>query len=525
MGAGTTFLAWVTMLASGQTAPSQPTYLNERDIEIPIMLPDDPAARASIDQLFLYVSTDGGRTWRQEAAASPGQTGFRFFAPGDGSYGFKLQIVDKRKQAYPPDVGAGPADLMVVVDQRKPLIKLQPAERQGDQVSVAWQIHDEQLDLNTLKLEYRAAENASWHPVSMNQLVASGQARWPIGTPGAIAVRIQVQDLAGNTGMAQIDVPGDASTGVALTSGLSAPPPPPLAAPPGPPSSIGKPPAAPPSPGENPFPTWKPSNGSPGYPPAAPPATETGPRIIARTDAPAAVPAPTGADPGALTPPGSTPPRPRGPSPALQYTNGTRVDLNYEISRVGPSGIGSVELWATNDDGKTWKKLAEDTDLQPPMTVDLPGEDVYGFTLIIRSRAGLGRANPQPGEAPQMRLEVDTAAPSAVLYAVEADPRPEKRNTLHLLWNATDRNLANNPISLKWSERPDGEWQTIAAEIPNTGRYAWQMPANLPFKVYLRIEVSDLAGNVNQAQTPEPVLVDLTEPEGGITGLAPSGRK
>jgi hypothetical protein len=45
----------------------------------------------------------------------------------------------------------------------------------------------------------------------------------------------------------------------------------------------------------------------------------------------------------------------------------------------------------------------------------------------------------------------------------------------------------------------------------------------LPDKVYLRIMVRDAAGNTGVDDLPQPVLVDLHEPEGQITGII-SGR-
>jgi hypothetical protein len=65
----------------------------------------------------------------------------------------------------------------------------------------------------------------------------------------------------------------------------------------------------------------------------------------------------------------------------------------------------------TRDDGRTWFKAAEDPDLQPPVQVEFPGEGVYGLTLVVRSRAGLGRQPPQPGEPPELRVEVDLTPP------------------------------------------------------------------------------------------------------------------
>ena len=131
----------------------------------------------------------------------------------------------------------------------------------------------------------------------------------------------------------------------------------------------------------------------------------------------------------------------------------------------------------------------------------------------MKSGAGLGKPPPQNGiDVPQVRIEVDTTAPKADLF--EPRPHPTRRDSLVLTWNATDNKLGPTPITLQWAERPDGDWQTIGGgELQNTGEYVWQVPANVPPHVYLRLLVRDLAGNESVAQTAQPVLVDLNEPE------------
>jgi hypothetical protein len=53
--------------------------------------------------------------------------------------------------------------------------------------------------------------------------------------------------------------------------------------------------------------------------------------------------------------------------------------------------------------------------------------------------------------------------------------------------------------------------------LPNTGRYTWQVPANTPPKVYLKLTVRDTAGNAAVAKTDDAILIDLTVPEvGGV---------
>lgn len=517
MGMSTTIVALLALAAAGQAAPDKAYCINTRDPKIPIILPADPARRAEIDQLFLYVSSDEGRTWQQIAVASPTQEAFPFFAQADGSYWFNVSIMDKRKRMDPPDVSAVPPALKIVVDTRKPIVRIHSLERQADTATVAWEVQDENLDLSSFRLEYRTSESPTWYMVPISPVSASGQKRWPVSAPGPLYLRLQVQDHAGNMGMAQAELPGEGGA-VTTTSGFS----------PSAPASPVRPPMAA-NTGTFPSHNWERARTNPARPdseairptissyvntPAPPPAPaeHAGPRVVAASEN-ASTTAPAAAA-------GSAAPRSRGP---VQFINSQHVDLNYEVSKVGPSGVGAVELWSTEDNGRSWRRFAEDADLRPPFAADLPAEGVYGFTLIVRSKAGLGKQAPMPGDAPELRLEVDTTPPVAQLYAPEADPR--HREMLVLLWNAGDRNLSTNPITLQWSERPGGTWETIAADLPNSGRYTWQMPANLPYRVYLRLEVRDLAGNVSLAETPEPVLVDLSEPEGKLTGVVAPARK
>jgi hypothetical protein len=206
------------------------------------------------------------------------------------------------------------------------------------------------------------------------------------------------------------------------------------------------------------------------------------------------------------------------PAPGqLQFTNNPHVDMDYELLKVGSSGVEMVELWITRDDGRTWRRFAEDPDKSPPFTIDLPGEGVYGFHLIVRGRSGLGKPAPRSGDAPELRLEVDMTPPVGQLFAPEADPRRE--DVLVLLWHAADRNLTVHPITLLWSESAEGPWRTIAAGLPNTGRHSWTPPSDLPYQVYLRMETGDKAGNIGVTVTGQPVLVDLLEPAARLHGI------
>jgi hypothetical protein len=219
--------------------------------------------------------------------------------------------------------------------------------------------------------------------------------------------------------------------------------------------------------------------------------------------------------------------------PPAKHVNIKEVDLEYELTRTGPSGIGSVDLWWTLDDGQTWEKapnpevkdLVKDglqTRYQRTVAL-LEGDRVYGFSLVVKSRAGLGKAPPKAGDVPEVRIELDTTPPLAQLFSPRQDPT--KKDNLILSWKASDKNLTDKPITLEWAERPDGTWQTIAADIVDSGQYSWRPAPGMPVQVYLRLRVRDQAGNESVAVTPEPQLIDLTEPEGHLVNVTAPARR
>jgi hypothetical protein len=242
-------------------------------------------------------------------------------------------------------------------------------------------------------------------------------------------------------------------------------------------------------------------------------------------------PAPPAAAPQPAYAPAAGPAAPHTPAPAppLQIIKDHQITLQYTVANCGPSGLGSVELWVTRDEGLTWAQSpgvappvnanptldakGNPAPLQLSLPVTLPEEGAYGFYIVVKSKAGLGMRPPQPGTPPRLRVEVDTTPPVIDLYRPE--PKQGVRNAVVLSWEVRDRNLAPKPITLEWCDRPNGDWKVIAQDLPSSpGQYVWQLPADtaLPPQVYLRATATDLAGNRAAAVTPEPVLIDVSEP-------------
>lgn len=510
MFAGTMLM--LGLLCSSSTLAPNVFPINQRNIMIPLHL--DPSRRADMKELILYSSSDQGQTWQQVAVATPDKDSFIFYAPTDGLYWFSVCVVDQRGNREPPDVSRVPPMQKILVDTLKPVLRIVSAQRQGDEAVVTWEIQEEHPDLATLKLEYHPmdAPATQWYTAMVTPTL-TGQTRFHLSSAAGASVRMYVQDVAQNATVTNAEVPPGPMTAQNMATTFAAGGPPSTTAgafPPGP-SALPPPPGAAPAP-EGPPPPQPVQQVRASEPSMYQQATTTdaGPanHWLVSSDTP----------PGASTSGGCSGTRPPGTSTPAQIINTTQVSLDYEVTKVGPSGIGKVELWMTQDDGRSWRKFAEDPHLKPPMVVELPGEGVYGLALVVQSRAGLGKRPPMAGDAPEMRIEVDTTPPIARLALPEQDPH--RRDALVISWSVTDRNLDPTPIGLFWAKEAGGPWEPIGTELANTGRYTWQLPPSLPYKVHLRLTARDTAGNTSEVVTPEPVLVDLNEPEGRILGVA-----
>jgi hypothetical protein len=517
MSVGTLILAG--LLCAAGAAPAADVYhMKERNIMIPIRL--DPSRRVDVKQLLLFSSTDEGKNWQQENSVEPDKDAFTFYAPGEGSYWFSVAVVDKQGHREPAENAKLAANMKIVIDTVKPVVRIVSAERQGNDVVVRWDVQEAHPDVNTVKLEYRLSDMPAdqWYTAVVNQ-PASGQASFHVNSLGPVSVRIQVQDLAQNTGSATAEVaaaaPAAGSNAFAGSGlGTAAQPAIPLPSATATNWETSHVPVMPVSRTEiKPDPVFPPVTNYP-QPPPSNPAAGPGGHWLASTENVGSPPPPAAAV--------TDPRQPQASLPPVQIVNSRQVPLAYEVVKQGPSGIGKATLWMTRDDGRNWERFADYTDVQTPIVVDLSdrAEGVYGFTLVVQSRAGLGRRPPIAGESPEIRVELDLTAPVARLAAPEQDPH--KPNALVLGWSVTDLHLDPTPISLYYSEKPGGPWQPIAKDLRNTGRYTWDLPPNPPYRVYLRLTARDTAGNTSEVATPDPVLVDLSEPEVKLRGVATS---
>jgi hypothetical protein len=211
-----------------------------------------------------------------------------------------------------------------------------------------------------------------------------------------------------------------------------------------------------------------------------------------------------------------------------QLLNTARATVDYRIDQVGPSGVGKVEVWLTADEGHTWQRYGEDADRRSPAEINLPGEGVFGIRLVVTNGNGFGGKAPVAGDVPSSVVEVDMTKPFVQLREIE----PVGLNgTVDIRWNASDKNLGSEPINLFYAPSREGPWLPVATNLKNDGMFHWTVPHTGMSQFLIRLECTDLAGNVARCETQTPVVLDTTEPTvqvlnvSGVHGpsLRPSG--
>jgi hypothetical protein len=486
----------------------QTIYHRNRAFKIPFKVEAEDLPRLS--EVELWVSDDSGFTWKPVSRTTPDHPWFTYRAARDAEFWFAVRTRDKAGKLHPGADESVEPNMKVIVDSTPPSLILEPDNRRGSRVGVRWEVRDEHLDLKSFSLEYQAEGARDWGKVGIARRGMLGTEIWEAGTAGALKVRGSISDLAGNKTEETIilgeGTPGNPGLGSADPDDS----PPPI-------SQISS---------SSEYPTPGPGRRRPvdSRTFAAPPA------VLPHTGNPPGEYGPDAfGDPGNAPPQGQEPIRDAGAGggagggqtllvPSPQFA------LQYAVEDAGPNGPASVELWVTQDGGRTWYRRGEDADRVSPFVVDLGGEGTFGLCLVARAASGLGDAPPAPGDPPQSWVEVDSSPPRVQLDPVQVGSGPHL-GKVAIRWRANDPHLGAQPVSIAWrADQPGANWQAVVGRIENSGQFIWTVPPNIPPRFHLRVDVVDTVGNRGSAETPEgsPVIVDRTRPRSRILGLDPS---
>src|SRR5262249_18628588 len=145
----------------------------------------------NISEIRLYEAAPDGKNWNLHGSIIPGSPGFPFKADEDRAYYFKVAVVDKAtKKQVPEDINRDGEIKCIVVDTVKPKLQVRSIERQGDEVTVRWDLIEQNPDFATFKLEYRDSDapTTQWSDVPVSTPQAA-EAKFTVSGP-AVAVRL-----------------------------------------------------------------------------------------------------------------------------------------------------------------------------------------------------------------------------------------------------------------------------------------------------------------------------------------------
>jgi hypothetical protein len=476
-----TVAMWGTLAYAQNTTPRK-VYTNRKAFKLPIQV--DDRERSRLQKIQLYVKTHPAQPWALHDTIDPNQREFVYHTTQDGEYWFTLVTMDRAGRTSPPDVAADPPGLIVVVDREPPEVEVQPVALGAGHPCLQCNVRDANPDHTRTKLEYQSRDR-SWQSLESmpDQL---GSFRVPDPTILRGSVRATAADRAGNVVVREINLVSNSPTGAADADAVH-----PVMLEPLPSVVEIRAAAAPPE-------TKQASAEVRAIPLPPEPRSPQGLSEV-RADKPANLPITTTA-------------------PARQFINTTQATLKYRVDKPGPSGIGKVDVWVTREDGE-WHHLCKDPGLHNSVTINLPGDGVYGIRVVVTNGNGHGGEPPVSGDPPDWKLEVDTTKPEAPVLTARAGTGGEA-GSLIINWTASDKNLRPEPIDLAYSNRPDGPWISIIKGLKNEGsQYRWVLPKELGDDIYVRMEVTDQAGNSTVAQTRQPVFVDRTRLKAQVIGV------
>lgn len=504
-------LAVATLWGAVTSEAAPPVYTVRTKFRIPYRYDANEMARLGAKEIRLYASTDRGVRWTQAMVVSPEAGRFDYEAAGDGEYWFAVRTLDSGNRLHPQGQIIDP-ELKVVVDTTAPTLEIQLRQVEPGRVQLTWTASDPNLNPRELRLEYVQPGQSDWQPVSILPQ-ATGQTSWSVPKPGVVSVRGTVTDLAGNSGQGQNQVrveggiaparPGVPDLRQPVAEGAAA----------GAPEVTARDASNDPLGMADLFP----ESAAPGRLPVVAQQRQQPRHTMVNDDAASRPDVLSGRYPPADAVPTEMPTA----GTKTRVVGGRKFHIGYKVDDVGPSGVSSVELFITEDNGRKWYKYGTDPDNQSPFDVEVPRDGAYGFAIRVRSGAGLAADPPQPGEAPSILVVCDQVGPQIQMLPPQQG-RAENMDKVVIRWKATDENPHEKPISLSFATDLQGPWQPISGWQPNTGSYVWSVGPSVPARIFIRVTARDAAGNLSKAETTEAVVVDLTKPTARIVDVEPT---
>ncbi len=493
-----------------QAAAEQTGIVTSRDqFSIPFRFDQQELTRLNAQKVHLFLSRDHGQTWKLVETTGLDQSQFMFKPESDGDYWFSVAVSDA-DQVMHPEPSLNQPGLKIVVDRTRAKMDLNVRLRSGRQLELNWKVSDKHPVIQSLELEFRNSVDDPWNRVYVKKQL-SGKTAWKIQAGQYPEIRGRFTDAAGNVTEKKVKLmPASQQQPIVLAANAH----------------------------QSQSRSWpsagaaiqlsSDSHGSDIQPQTAQPATD--PTRQAESELKPIREQVSSEQPEHSTPHRAafeeTPFRSQVSQTAyrnletVRYMNAHQFDIEYQVAGTGPSGVGVVELFVTQDNGAQWWRYGIDADLQSPMTVKVPEDGRYGFHFRIHSGVGNAEPPPQPGQKPQIDLIVDSNKPQVRLLD-SYQGHGDNINQVTVQWSFSDNHPIEKPIFLFYSSSRLGPWEQTEGALKNTGTSTFMLPRNTPAKLYVKVVARDAAGNQAEAISEKPLLIDLARPTARVITIEP----
>ena len=196
------------------------------------------------------------------------------------------------------------------------------------------------------------------------------------------------------------------------------------------------------------------------------------------------------------------------------FVRAPKVAVEYQTE--SPQGeLTEVEVWGTSDGGASWRLYGVDDDLQTPAEIELKAPGRHGLRVVAADARGWNSGRPTAEDRPDVWIDYDPNPPHVRLLRAEIDADGE----IAVFWEAADRKLAPNPVTIRFADDRRGPWRVVAERVANSGEFRWRLPENAPPRLYFRVEVRDAAGNLGEDAAGRPIELDHLRPKASIRGV------
>ena len=168
----------------------------------------DAIAPQDIKEVGLWITADGGRSWRKWGIDSDHQSPFAVEVPQEGIYGFRIVVSSNEGLNSRIPRAGDSADMWVRYDATRPSAKITSAPYgrgpNAGKLIINWQASDRQLMLRPITLSYSSRPEGPWTSIA-SDLRNTGSYVWkvPQSVPDNVYLQLKVIDTAGNVTLDQ----------------------------------------------------------------------------------------------------------------------------------------------------------------------------------------------------------------------------------------------------------------------------------------------------------------------------------